>query len=442
MTEAAPVLSIVMATFEDFDGCEWTLTALRNELTGRKIADQVELLVVNNNPDSYDGKRVANLCQKVGARHIAFGEKVGSSAPRDAAIRAALGKWVACVDCHVQFLFGVLPRLLKFCKTADSPDLYHGPLVNEGMLNADGSPRLVWTHWIPAWGNNGMLGKQAGLPAETLTEGSPVEIVGAGLGLFLTMREHWLGFPPELQGFGSEEMCIHQAYRLAGRKAWLLPWLTWWHKFRDPNKPPPYPAFHGQTCWNYLCWHKRTGFPALSGIRAAFVGADRLKAPQLNRSSVDTWNQLVKEVGIDEAAAYQRERDGHTPTLPIELADGKIVTPPLPPPPILPEGPGTELEAINQEYFGIAPNDACDCKGKINQMNAWGVAGCRANYWTIVGWMKDNAAKYGWQDQVAAAGRAVLTGFAFRIKWTDPWPGIVSEAINRAEAKEKAQVAA
>jgi len=441
MTDA-PLLTIAMATFDDFDGCEFTLTFLRNELTGRGIADQVELLVVNNNPESYDGKRIESLCEKVGARHIPFGEKVGSSAPRDHAIRSARGRWVACCDCHIQFLFGVLPQLLEFCETTDSPDIYHGPLVNEGMLNDDGTPRLVWTHWVPIWGNNGMLGKQAGLPMDQLAAGEPIEIVGAGLGLFVVMREHWLGFPPELQGFGSEELCLHQAYRQAGRKAWLLPWMDWWHKFRDPNKAPPYPTFHGQTCWNYLCWHKRTGFPALSGIRAAFVDADRLKAPQLGRSSLDTWQQLLREVGIDEFAAYERERSGELTTLPVELPGGKIVTPTLPPPPPPQIGPGTELESINRECFGIEPNADCVCSQKINQMNVWGVAGCRANFWTIVGWMKDGAQNYGWADKVGAAAGAVTSGIAFRIKWTDPWPGIITEAINRAEAKQKSQVAA
>jgi hypothetical protein len=180
----------------------------------------------------------------------------------------------------------------------------------------------------------------------------------------------------------------------------------------------------------------------LSGIRAAFVGFDRLKAPQLNRSSQDTWQQLLKEVGIDEAAAYALEREQKITTLPVELQDGKIVTPPIPAPPPPPEGPGTEIETINREYFGIEPNEACDCKGKVRQMNAWGVAGCRQNYWTIVGWMKDNAKHYGWADKIGAMAGAVTAGIAFRIKWTDPWPGIVTEAINRAEAKERAKAGA
>lgn len=436
------LLSIVMATFDDFDGCELTLTFLRNELTGRGIADQVELLVTNNNPASHNGKRIEALCAKVGARHLPYTEKIGSAAPRDAAIRAATGKWVVCCDCHIQLLFGVLPQLLEFCRTTDSTDLFHGPLCSEQMIQPDGKPALVWTHWAPIWGNNGMLGKQSGLPPEKLAEGKPIEIVGAGLGLFLTMKEHWLGFPPELREFGSEELCIHHAYRQAGRKAWLLPWLHWWHKFRDETSAPPYPTHHAATCWNYLVWHTHTGFPALSGIRAAFVDRDRLKdRPGLttHRSSAEVWQMLLQELRIDEAAAYAQEIDRQIPTLPIELADNRIVMPPVPQsaPPKPPEGPGTELETINRECFGIEPNDACNCKGKIKQMDAWGVAGCRKNYWTIVGWMKDGEKDFGWTDKISAMAGALTSGIAFRIKWSEPWPGIITEAINRAEAKER-----
>lgn len=439
----APILSIVMATFDDFDGCEWTLTKLRNELTGRKITDQVELLVVNNNPDSYDGKRIEALCAKVGAHHIPYSQKQGSSAPRDLAIRSAKGKWVACCDCHIQLWFGVLPQLIEFCRNTESRDMFHGPLVNEQFIQPDGNPALVWTHWEPVWGNNGMLGKQAGVSFEKLAEGQPIEIVGAGLGLFLVMREHWTGFLPDLEEFGSEELCIHQGYRLDGRKVWLLPWLMWWHKFRDESKPPPYQTHFGATCKNYLRWHKAIGFPALSGIRAAYVGFDRLRAPQLGRNSLDTWNVLLQEVGIDEAAAFQQETKGQIPTLAIEMPNGQRVMPPMLAPPPPDEGPGTELEAINKKYFGIEPNPACKCAGKVKQMNAWGVEGCRKNYWTIVGWMKDGEGDFGWRDKVGAGLHAIATGNLFRFKPADPWPGLVTEAINRAEAKERAkQVAA
>lgn len=441
--DVTPDLSIVMATYDDFDGCEFTLTFLRNELTGRGIADQVELLVVNNNPDSYDGKRIAALCAKVGANHIPFGEKQGSAAPRDLAIRSAKGKWVACCDCHIQFLFGVLPQLLEFCRTTESRDMFHGPLCTEQMIQPDGKPSLVWTHWEPVWGNNGMLGKQAGFSAEKLAEGNPIEILGAGLGLFLVMREHWTGFLPDLEEFGSEELCIHQGYRIAGRKVWLLPWMKWWHKFRDTSKPVPYQTHYGATCKNYLRWHKAIGFPALSGIRAVYVGFDWLKVPQEGRNSLDTWKLLLQEVGIDEGAALQQERDGKIPTLLIELPNGQRAVPPMPGPPPPEDGPGSELEAINKEYFGVEPNPECNCAAKIRQMNQWGVAGCRANYWTIVGWMKDGESQFGWRDKIAAGVNALVTLNLFRFKSADPWPGLVTEAINRAEAKQtKAQVAA
>lgn len=35
----------------------------------------------------------------------------------------------------------------------------------------------------------------------------------------------------------------------------------------------------------------------------------------------------------------------------------------------------------------------CGCVNRIAQMNAWGLAGCKRNFETIVGWLKDEARK-------------------------------------------------
>lgn len=98
-------------------------------------------------------------------------------------------------------------------------------------------------------------------------------------------------------------------------------------------------------------------------------------------------------------------------------------------------GPGTELSAILRS-LGIEPGPHCDCKAKAIQMDLWGVAGCSERRDTIVGWMRDGQGRWGWRDKLAAATKAVTTGLAFSLDWTDPFPSLIDEAIRRAHQKE------
>ncbi len=118
-------------------------------------------------------------------------------------------------------------------------------------------------------------------------------------------------------------------------------------------------------------------------------------------------------------------------------------------------GPGTELKAMLAQ-LGITENPACDCNAKALQMDFWGVDGCRMpqpadqemfgekvlagtpRFDVIVGWMKAGYERWGWADRIKAAAAAVATGLAFKLCITDPFPGLIEEAIRRAEEKEAA----
>jgi hypothetical protein len=112
------------------------------------------------------------------------------------------------------------------------------------------------------------------------------------------------------------------------------------------------------------------------------------------------------------------------------------------------QGPGAELKQI-LESIGIRPiqpgkaadgsgQGQCRCDAFAEQMNRWGVAGCRAHFLRIVAKLQTTAAEYGWGDKLKAAAMAVTNGLAFRINWLDPFPGLVEEAIRRAEEKTSA----
>ncbi len=100
-----------------------------------------------------------------------------------------------------------------------------------------------------------------------------------------------------------------------------------------------------------------------------------------------------------------------------------------------PSGPGTELKAILHS-LDINPVASCDCNSRANQMDAWGVQGCRDRIDEIVGWMRDGGERWGWVAGFKAASKAVLNGLAFKLNPLDPFPSLVREAINVAERKE------
>jgi predicted O-methyltransferase YrrM len=97
------------------------------------------------------------------------------------------------------------------------------------------------------------------------------------------------------------------------------------------------------------------------------------------------------------------------------------------------KGPGTELKKMLSD-LGINPSSSCDCNTKANQMDAWGVQGCKANRDTIIGWLRGGQVKWGWMSKFSGISKAVVSGLAFKLNPLDPYPSLVDEAIRRAEA--------
>jgi len=99
------------------------------------------------------------------------------------------------------------------------------------------------------------------------------------------------------------------------------------------------------------------------------------------------------------------------------------------------QGPGTELEALIAE-LGISTGAGCNCIHLRDQMNVWRADGCRKNFNTIVGQLKDNADKLGWLNVAAQVASAVARGAPFRLNPLKPFTSLVTEAIARADDKE------
>ena len=106
-----------------------------------------------------------------------------------------------------------------------------------------------------------------------------------------------------------------------------------------------------------------------------------------------------------------------------------------PPPPqelMNSHGPGTELWKILHS-LGVKNKEGCSCSLLADSMNSLGPEGCRKNKDSIIKLMKKNQERYGWKDFVKAGVMAIKTGWVVRLNPLDPIPGLLEEAIRRAE---------
>jgi len=117
-------------------------------------------------------------------------------------------------------------------------------------------------------------------------------------------------------------------------------------------------------------------------------------------------------------------------------------------------GPGTELKAILSSV-GINPSANCSCNARMRTMDDWGIEGCKENFDTIVGWLEEKAAEWGWinaaekaipsspeihkltlAEKLSIGWKSLYSGIAFKVDWTNPYPGLVTESIRRAEENQ------
>jgi len=307
MTDYKSLLTVGMATYDDFDGVYFTLQALAT------YHAPCQYLVIDNAPQGCQRTNHATLA--VGGTYLHRPDLVGTSAPRDALFRLAKTPWVLCIDSHVLLEPGAITDLIAFIKKyPDSRDLLQGPLVYDDgktvvthwrMTNPPG----LWGVWDTAWENtkgrlftigapdkNGqptlpnLDGGQSDMPAPKARAGETLEdalrrvgcrkvpdlsfdIPMQGLGLFAMRKDAWPGFNPLFRGFGGEEGYLHEKVRQAGGRALCLPTLRWRHRFRHTEAGHPGPSYNPQLedhVWNLLIGHRELGIQAIPQIDQDF----------------------------------------------------------------------------------------------------------------------------------------------------------------------------
>lgn len=235
-------LTIGMSTYDDYDGVFFTIQSLRMHQIA-DISDDVEIIVIDNNPTSAHGIAIKNFVTGwVGGRYIPFESKKGTSV-RNEIFKHATGKYTVCIDSHVLIENGGISNLLEYYNSnPDTKNLIQGPLLYDGL-------NKVSTHFSPEWRDT-MYGVWA-TDQLSYDQGKPFEIPMMGLGLFSCKTSEWQWFNEKFRGFGGEEGYIHEKFRRAGGKCICLPTLKWNHRFVRVNGVP-YQNILEDRIWNYF----------------------------------------------------------------------------------------------------------------------------------------------------------------------------------------------
>ena len=219
-------LTIGMLTHDDFNGVYFSIQSILTYHTD--VVNKLHFVVIDNNPDSEQGKATAEYCKKVPRCHYSAVRGTKSTALRNLVFELSPAEYVLCMDCHCFLDEGALASLLKFY--ALNPmchDLLHGPLLDEvkTVIATEMHPGFRG-HNFGVWHTDKSLANP---------KAEPKEIIGHGMGLFACSRDGWMRFTPGMREFGGEELIIHEKFRLCGRSVWCMPFLRWIHRFQRPG---------------------------------------------------------------------------------------------------------------------------------------------------------------------------------------------------------------
>lgn len=238
-------LTVGMAVYEDFDGVYFSAHAMR-----MYHGDDINIVVVDNNPDSEQGTTTKNFVEKwVKGKYIPYTEKKSTSI-RNKVFENSDTEYTMCIDPHVLVMPGGIKALLDYYeKNPDTKDLIQGPLVYDDLKSYSTNFEPVWrAHMYGIWETQ----------KDKYDAGVPFEIPMQGLGLFSCKTDNWRGFNNQFIGFGAEEGYIHEKFRMHGGKCICIPQLKWVHRFFRPGGVK-YPLCLEDRVWNYFIgWYELT----------------------------------------------------------------------------------------------------------------------------------------------------------------------------------------
>ena len=270
-------LTIGMATHDDYDGLYFSIQAIR--MFHKEILDEVEFVIVDNNPNSKHGETIRKLLNWIQepVQYLPF-TKHKSTTVKNKVFELADTPYVLCMDSHVFVEPLAFRKLIDFYDSGkDNGNLLQGPLVYDDMKSISTHFNLdVWSDYM--WGQWGT--DDRGINPDS----KPFEIPAQGMGLFSCRKEDWLGFNKHFRGFGGEEGYIHKKYEKSGKKTICLPFLRWMHRFERPLGTT-YPNDIGERFRNYYI-----------GFRELGLDTEELFKAFPNHANTNNLNKLDDEI--------------------------------------------------------------------------------------------------------------------------------------------------
>lgn len=236
------ILTIGMATYDDFDGVFFSTQALRLYHLSN-ITNDIEFILLDNNPKGAHGKACKNFIENsVKGSYIAYEEK-NSSFNKYKIVDYANGEYILILDCHVLFEKDSIKSLLDYYNAnPQTNDLIQGPLLYDDL-------KSISTHFDKVW--RGSMYGTWGTNKEKYEAGHPFEIEMQGMGMCSFRKKAWKGISEHFKGFGGEEGYISEKFRQWGGKNICIPQLKWNHRFARPNGVK-YPLILEERIWNYF----------------------------------------------------------------------------------------------------------------------------------------------------------------------------------------------
>jgi hypothetical protein len=263
-------LTLGTTVYNDYEGLFFSLQAIRLYHPG--VLNDIEFVVIDNNPESKHGKLTSSFIQKIKQpiKYIPFNEYSATSV-KSKIFEYAETDYVLYFDSHVFFYPASIKKLLDFFEAKkDGGNLLQGPLIHDDLISLSTHFDLKWRGDM--WGVWGTDQRGKDINAE------PFEIEAQGMGVFACRKDSWLGFNPLFRGFGGEEGYIHHKYKKAGKKTLCLPFLRWMHRFGRPNGIP-YPVKLDDKIRNYIIGFEEIGLD-LNDIKQHFL--QKQKEEELN----------------------------------------------------------------------------------------------------------------------------------------------------------------
>lgn len=254
-------ITLGTTVYDDYEGLFFTLQSIRMYHPG--ILNEIEFVVIDNNPDSKHGKLIKNFTTSIKQpiKYVPFKE-YSSTGVKTKVFEHAETDYVLYFDSHVLFQSLALRKLIDFFDSGkDEGNLLQGPLIYDDLTNFATHFNLIWkTHMWGVWGTD-----ERGRDPNN----EPFEIDAQGTGVFACRKDSWLGFNPLFRGFGGEEGYIHKKYKNIGKKTLCLPFLRWLHRFGRPHGVP-YPLTLEDKIRNYVIGHTEAGID-LAPMKAHFM---------------------------------------------------------------------------------------------------------------------------------------------------------------------------